>query len=329
MDTALAQLNQYGVLVVGANVLLQQLGLPIPSVPTMMVAGALAAVGRMNGLAAFAISVSASLFADSMWFLAGRRFGYTVLRFLCRVSLSPDMCVRQTEGIFERWGFYSVVLSKFVPGFSTVAPPIAGALKMPTGSFLLASLASASLWVGAAMTVGYLFTSQIELVLAWMTAHATIAALTVAIVVGVYIGVKAWQRWRLSRYVESAKITVEELRVRLDSEPVPFIVDIGSQLAQRNRPHIRGAVLLDLDAVSRLDDFPRDRDIVVYCACPNEASAKRAAQILIKRGWKQVRPLTGGIDAWVAAGHPVEHAVTATFVKPAKKREAPAVEAKS
>ncbi|HVO89743.1 MAG TPA: DedA family protein/thiosulfate sulfurtransferase GlpE [Casimicrobiaceae bacterium] len=318
MDAALQQLSQYGVWIVGLNVLLQQLGLPIPSVPTMMVAGALAATGRMNGAGAFAISVAASLAADMLWFAAGRRFGYPVLRFLCRVSLSPDTCVRQTEGIFERWGFYSVVLSKFVPGFSTVAPPIAGALRMPAGSFLAASFASASLWVGAAMTVGYLFTRQIDLILGWMSGHVGTAALFIASVVGAYIGFKAWQRWRLSRYVESARMSIDELRARIDEEPAPFIIDIGSQLAQRSRPHIRGAVLLDLDAIARLEDFPRDREIVVYCACPNEASAKRAAQILIKRGYKQVRPLIGGIDAWVEAGHPVEHAQVATFVKPAR-----------
>jgi membrane protein DedA with SNARE-associated domain/rhodanese-related sulfurtransferase len=307
MESALAQLSQYGVWVVGVNVLLQQLGLPIPSVPTMMVAGALASTGRLNGPAAFALSVCASLAADLLWFWAGRRFGYPVLRFLCKVSLSPDLCVRQTEGIFERWGFYSVVLSKFVPGFSTVAPPIAGALRMPASSFVMASLASAGLWVAAAMGTGYLFASQIELVLAWMTAHLGVAALGIAIVVAGYVLFKAWQRWRLARFVNASLIEIDELRVLLDGEARPFLVDIGSRLAQQSRPHIPGAALLDLEAIARLDDFPADRDIVVYCACPNEASAKRAAQILLGRGYTRVRPLRGGLDAWMRAGHPVEH----------------------
>src|SRR5690349_5256901 len=142
------------------------LGQPIPAVPTMMIAGALAGAGKMSGIAAFALSVAASLVADLVWFWAGRRFGYPVLRFLCRVSLSPDTCVRQTEGIFERWGFFSVVVSKFVPGFSTVAPPIAGALRMSIGAFAAASAASAGLWVGAAMVVGVVFARQIEVALA-------------------------------------------------------------------------------------------------------------------------------------------------------------------
>jgi membrane protein DedA with SNARE-associated domain/rhodanese-related sulfurtransferase len=321
VESTLDQLSHYGVWVVGVNVLLQQLGLPIPSVPTMMVAGALASMGRLNGPAAFALSVSASLAADLAWFGAGRRFGYPVLRFLCKVSLSPDMCVRQTEGIFERWGFYSVVLSKFIPGFSTVAPPIAGALRMRTWSFAMASIASASLWVGVAMGTGYLFSSQIETVLDWMTDHLGIGALAIAVVVAVYVLFKAWQRWRLARFVNASLIDIDDLRAALAGEARPFLVDIGSRLAQQSRPHIPGAALLDLEAIARLDDFPSDRDIVVYCACPNEASAKRAAQILLGRGYTRVRPLRGGLDAWIRAGQPVEQGATVRFAPRAARAE--------
>src|SRR5512145_1979782 len=102
MDAILEELLRHGVALVGLNVLLQQLGLPIPSVPTMMVAGALALDGRISGAGAFAISVAASVVADLLWFAGGRHFGYRVLKLLCRMSLSPDACVRETEGIFER-----------------------------------------------------------------------------------------------------------------------------------------------------------------------------------------------------------------------------------
>jgi membrane protein DedA with SNARE-associated domain/rhodanese-related sulfurtransferase len=323
VESALAQLSHYGVWFVGVNVLLQQLGLPIPAVPTMMVAGALAGAGRMSGGGAFAVSVLASLIADLAWFWAGRRFGYPVLRFLCRVSLSPDTCVRQTEGIFERWGFFSVVISKFVPGFSTVAPPIAGALRMPVASFVIASVASAALWVGAAMLTGFLFAPQIDAVLTWMSGHLALAGAAIGAIIAAYVGVKAWQRWRLARFVSAAAITIDELRAALDAQDArPFLVDIGSRLAQQSRPHIPGAALLDLDSVAKLDDFPGDRDIVVYCACPNEASARRAAQILHNRGFKRARPLLGGLDAWVSAGHPVEHGSAVRFEPRAKRAAA-------
>ena len=320
MDAILEQLQAHGSLIVGVNVLLQQLGLPIPSVPTMMVAGALAARGHINGIATFAIAVVASLVADVLWFSAGRRFGYPVLRFLCRVSLSPDTCVRETEGIFERWGFFSVVVSKFVPGFSTVGPPIAGALKMPFGAFAVASLASAALWVGAYMGVGFVFSRQIDVVLGWMADHAALASIVVVGALLTYIGFKAFERYRLGRYVDAARITIDELRELLAQEPRPFVVDVGSRLAHQSRPHIPGARMLDLDAIARAEDFPTDQDIILYCACPNEESARRAAQILLGKGLKRVRPLAGGLDAWIEAGHTVEQGIPATFKKAAVNR---------
>jgi membrane protein DedA with SNARE-associated domain/rhodanese-related sulfurtransferase len=315
MDAALAELARHGPWVVGINVLLQQIGLPIPAVPTLMIAGALAAAGRMPGTLAFLASVAASLAADVLWFWAGRRFGYPVLRLLCRVSLSPDACVRQTEGIFERWGFFSVVVSKFVPGFSTVAPPIAGALRMPLAAFVAASTASAALWVGAAMAAGYLFAPQIDATLAWMDVHLPLAVGALAVLLAAYVAVKSWQRWRLARAVEGTLIGIDELAALLRDGPQPLLVDVGTPIAHRARPRIPGAALLDLDAIARADDWPADRDIVVYCACPNEASARRAAQFLRARGITRVRPLRGGLDAWIAAGHPVEHGIPARFAR--------------
>jgi membrane protein DedA with SNARE-associated domain/rhodanese-related sulfurtransferase len=284
----------------------------------MMLAGALAVAGRIDFAQAFAISVLASLVADLVWFWAGRRYGYPVLRFLCRISLSPDTCVRQTEGIFERWGFFSVVVSKFVPGFSTVAPPIAGALRMRLGAFAAASTASAALWVGAAMVFGALFARQIDFALAWMTTHFALASFVVGGLIAIYVAAKAIQRWRMARLLATSMMSIDELRAQLAAEPRPFVIDVGSSLVHNARPHIPGAVLLDLDTIARSDDFPDDRDIVIYCACPNEESSRRGAQILMRKGLRRVRPLAGGIDAWTSAGYPVEHGTAMTFVRPAR-----------
>jgi membrane protein DedA with SNARE-associated domain/rhodanese-related sulfurtransferase len=324
MDVIASQIAQYGVPLIGLNVLLQQLGLPIPAVPTMMLAGALALAGRVDFAAAFAISVLASLVADLAWFWAGRRYGYPVLRFLCRISLSPDTCVRQTEGIFERWGFFSVVVSKFIPGFSTVAPPIAGALRMRMSAFVAASTASAALWVGAAMVAGALFARQIEWVLAWMQAHLGTAAFLLGAAVGAYVVVKGIQRFRMARLLSGAMIEVHELREQLAGNSRPFVIDVGSRLAHQSRPHIPGAVLLDLDSITRMDDFPRDREIVLYCACPNEESARRGAKLLLQKGYRRVRPLVGGIDAWTRAGYPLEEGSKITFTPSASAAVRPA-----
>lgn len=305
MDALLADLARYGVPLVGFNVLLQQLGLPIPAVPTMMVAGALAVDGRLSGPGVFAISVAASVLADTLWFWAGRRFGYPVLKLLCRVSMSPDACVRQTENIFERYGFYSLIGSKFIPGFSTVAPPLAGALGMSIGQFLLATLASAALWVGAAMSAGMVFKAQIETFLHLLARNAGLAAFVLLAAFALYLAWRGLQRWRLARFVDEAKIDVEGLVLRLADEPPPLVIDVGSKLAHESRPHIPGALLMDLDSIAS-HAFPADRALVFYCACPNEESAKRAAHIALKRGFRDVRPLLGGLDGWMNAGHPVE-----------------------
>src|SRR5713101_101726 len=97
-------ITEYGLALVFANVLLEQLGLPIPAVPALVVAGALAAEGELSPLAAFGVAFVACMIGDAVWYLAGRRYGRRVMKFLCRVSLSPDSCVRQTEFRFERWG---------------------------------------------------------------------------------------------------------------------------------------------------------------------------------------------------------------------------------
>ena len=319
MDTLTAPLLAHGAWFVGLNVFLQQLGLPIPAVPTMIVAGALAATSRLSAPAVFSLAVLASVVADLAWYWAGRRYGYRVLKFLCRVSLSPDTCVRQTEGIFERYGFFSVVVSKFIPGFSTVAPPIAGALDMRLPSFLGAAFASAALWVGAAMGAGWLFRDQVAMALAWMGENTALAATIVGALLAAYVIVKAWQRWRLARFVAASRISVDELATMLDSDARPHLVDVGSKLAHEHRPRIPGAVLLDLDEIaSRTHEFPSDRDIVLYCACPNEASARRAAQILHAHGYKRARPLAGGLDAWLASGRAVEATTTVVLERPRK-----------
>ena len=320
MDSLSAPLLAYGAWFVGLNVFAQQLGLPIPAVPTMIVAGAMAATTSLSAASAFTLAVLASVVADLLWYWAGRRYGYRVLKFLCRVSLSPDTCVRQTEGIFERYGFFSVVVSKFVPGFSTVAPPIAGALEMRLPSFLGAAFASAALWVGAAMGAGWLFRDQVTMALAWMGENTALAAAIVGALLAAYVLVKAWQRWRLARFVAASRISVDDLASMLGGDERPHLVDVGSKLAHEHRPRIPGAVLLDLEEIdARADEFPSDRDIVLYCACPNEASARRAAQILHAHGYKRARPLAGGLDAWIASGRAVERTATTVVLERPRK----------
>ena len=265
----------------------------------MMLAGALAAAGRIElraGASPFPSPRRSS--PTSLWFWAGRRYGYPVLRFLCRISLSPDTCVRQTEGIFERWGFFSVVVSKFVPGFATVAPPIAGALKMRFGAFVAASTASAALWAGAAMVAGCAVRAP-DRGCARMDDGASRARRTASLpsLVGAYVVVKGCAALADGALLRPrVMISIDELRERLAVEPRPFIIDIGSRLAHQCASAHPAAPCCSISTRSRASTiFRATATSCIYCACPNEESAQAG------RADPDARRATGGCGRWSAA----------------------------
>src|SRR5712691_2508672 len=122
MNETLWFLLRHGYSVLFAWVLVEQLGLPVPSVPLLLAAGALAGRGRLNLSLVAALPIVAALLSDALWYELGRRRGVKVLQFLCRISLEPDSCVRRTENVFARHGARSLLVAKFVPGLNTAAP---------------------------------------------------------------------------------------------------------------------------------------------------------------------------------------------------------------
>jgi membrane protein DedA with SNARE-associated domain/rhodanese-related sulfurtransferase len=304
---------QYGLALVFVNVLLERVGLPLPAAPTLLICGALAATGRLSAGWIFAWALLACVIGDTLWYAAGRYYGRRVMTFLCRVSLSPDSCVRTTEHRFERWGRLTLVLAKFVPGLSTVARPLAGAMKLPVGSFELLNGIGSILWVSAAIGTGMLFQTQIGAVLLRLREMGTIAGELTLVIVLLYVAYKWWERQRFNAALRLPRISVEELRSLISESKTPIIVDVRSALGRgEERRCIPGALEIGLDEISlRLAELPEDREIVLYCACPNEASAAVAARKLMDRGYSRVRPLRGGFDAWAAAGYEVEHRLAA------------------
>lgn len=290
------------------NVLLQQLGLPVPVVPTLVVAGAVAASGKMSGYALYALAVAACVIADSTWYTAGRRYGGRVMSLLCRVSLSPDSCVSQTQGAFERWGAKALVFAKFVPGLALIAPPLAGATRMQFGRFIIFSAIGAGLWVGAALLGGALLRPQIERLLPQALQVGGTAAGVLVLLLAAYVAYRWWERRRFLAALDMARITVGELRQQMDAGAAPVIVDVRSPTAQTLERHrIPGAVNVPVqDAARHLSELPRDREIILYCTCPNEASAAKVARLLMNAGFRRVRPLKGGLEAWIEAGYSVE-----------------------
>jgi len=299
---------RYGLALIFINVLVEQVGLPVPAVPTLIVAGAAAAAGEISAAAVFGVAVLACFIGDGLWFAGGRIYGRRVMRLLCRISLEPDSCVRQSEYHFGRWGKAALVVSKFVPGLSTVAPPLAGALRMGWPSFVLLNGIGIALWAGLAIGAGMLLHDQIDRLLARLEGYGTAAIVLVGALFAAYVAFKWWERRRFYRALRLARITVEELRSLIERGKKPVVVDVRSPVARKaDARFIPGALTMDATEIdARLRELPKDRDIVFYCTCPNEASAAQVAKKLIEFGYTRVRPLQGGLDAWLAAGHEVE-----------------------
>jgi membrane protein DedA with SNARE-associated domain/rhodanese-related sulfurtransferase len=308
MPSAERLLHDFGPALVFANVLLERLGIPIPAMPTMILGGAAAAEGQYSVALMFAVAVVASLIGDGAWYLLGRRYGMRVLRLLCSISLSADSCVRQTSTHFERWGGWTVLFGKFIPGVGAVSPPLAGVMRMRWPRFVALTVAGSALWAGVAIAVGALFARQVHELLAIAESWGLVAALVIGALLAAYIALKWWERQRFYKAVRMARITVEELRSLMNGDPKPLVVDLRGAIERladgRAIPGARAISLAEIER--RIGDFPRDREIIFYCNCPNEATAASAAKALHDLGYKRVRPLLGGLEAWIDAGYEFE-----------------------
>lgn len=313
MSQLLALVVTHGTLLVFAATLAARIGAPVPAAPVLVVAGGLAAAGQLSWIAALAAAIVANILGDGVWFWAGRAHGYRVLRLLCRISLSPDSCVRQSEAFILRWGGSSLVAAKFVPGVSVVAPPMAGALGMSLAAFLGFETLAAAIWAGLFLGLGWVFADQIQQVMDMLSALGMVAVVALVVIVAAYLALRYWRRRMFRSGVAMPRIDVAELRALIDGGAAPVIVDVRSGAARTiDERRIPGALAVELRDIERLvDELPRDRELVLYCNCPNEASAAQAAGRLVARGFTRVRPLAGGLDAWVASGHRVEMHVLA------------------
>ena len=291
------------------------MGLPLPASPWLLAAGALSAIGKFSLLSGISIALLACLIADIIWFYLGRHRGNQVLGLLCRISLEPDSCVRRTQNVFTRYGVRGLVVAKFVPGLSTVAPPLAGMSGMNFAHFLFFDGFGSLLYGGSFLLLGYFFSNQIQqIVEALASVGASALRLVVAVVIG-YIAFKYWQRHRLLRELRMARVTVGELHEKQGAGEDVVILDLRSSAALQEDPAlIQGAIHISLEDIEkRHHEIPRDRDVIVYCSCPNEVTSARVALLLHKKGFTRVRPLQGGIDAWRDQKYPM---ATGTSVIP-------------
>ena len=306
-------LISHGQWVIFLVVFLEQAGLPLPALPFLLSAGALSAAGKFNPFLGIGVTTLACIVANTLWFYLGRYRGTQVLGLLCRLSLEPDSCVRRTQNAFTRYGLRGLLISKFIPGLNTVAAPLAGMAGVPINRFLFVDAVGSLLYGAFFIVIGYFFSSQIEQIVAAIT-H--IGGNALSLMVGLiifYIAYKYWQRKRLLSELRMAKITVAELRQKLDDGENPVILDLRSSAELKlDSTVIRGAVHVEMNKIEDWSQtMAHDRDIIVYCSCPNEISSARFALLLKRKGFTRIRPLLGGIDAWRKQKYPTEQYIAA------------------
>jgi membrane protein DedA with SNARE-associated domain/rhodanese-related sulfurtransferase len=312
MQFLLTLIEQYGLALVFLNVLALQLGLPIPAIPTLIVVGAAAAVGdRYSVPQVLTVAVVASLIADLVWYAVGAKIGRRALRLMCKLSISPDSCVRQSETTYERWGAPSLMVAKFIPGFAAIATSMAGVVRTRLASFVFFDAIGATLWAGAGVLVGWIFRDAVVDVLAVLEAAGRWGIVALGVALLLWLGVKEIQRQRLLHQLRMARVSVDELQRMLEAGKRPLVVDVRSAKS-REQGTIPGSRWVDMQALdTSMRELPVADEVIVFCACPNEASAAAVAKKLMQHGFGRVRPLAGGIDAWVAKGYGVESGPTA------------------
>ncbi len=260
-------LLRHGYVVLLGWVFAEQIGLPVPTVPLLLAAGALAGAGRLSFFASLFFCVLAAVAADTIWFQLGRLKGIKILQLLCKISLEPDSCVRRTEGIFSKQGARSLLFAKFLPGLGTVAPPLAGIFHMRQRRFLLFDSLGSLFWAGGYLSLGYVFSGEIERIAGRASALGGKLLILLIASFAAYIAYKFIARQRFLRELRIARVTVDELKKKIDAGEELVIVDLRHSMDFEADPEtIPGAFRMDAkDLEEKSDPLPRDREVILYC----------------------------------------------------------------
>ena len=303
MNESLQFLTQHGTLVLFVVVLAEQIGFPVPALLFLITTGALVGAGHMSLGVAVGAAVFAALLGDQLWYELGRRQGRRVLNWLCRISFEPSSCVSRTEEFFTRYGARSLIVAKFIPGLSTIAPPLAGIVGLRLPRYLLYNGVGTILWVCSGIGFGYAFSDQLEQVVSVATYLGPTMTVILLGSIAVYVIAKVVHRHRMERLVP--RLTVQEMTEKIAAGEAPVIVDLRSQGARLDVPGIPGSLTLSAEEmIEGYRDLPRDRDVILYCSCPQDRASVQTARILREKGLTRVWPLVGGIKAWHAMTSP-------------------------
>jgi membrane protein DedA with SNARE-associated domain/rhodanese-related sulfurtransferase len=308
MNQIIEFLLHHGYSFIFAWVLAEQIGLPLPSAPVLLAAGALAGRQRMYLPVVIAVPLLAATLCDTFWYILGRVRGIPVLRLICRISLEPDSCVRRTQLSFKRRGAWALLFAKFVPGLNAMMAPLAGISRMRWRRFVLLDALGTLLWSSTYIVAGFVFSGELERVLAFLSFLGGGLFVLLVIALGAYVAWKWQNRRQFVRTLRIARISPEELKQRLDGGEDVVIVDLRHEIEFDAEPEtISGAVRMDpSDLEEAIEVIPRDREIILFCSCPNEATAAQMALRLRSQGITRIRPLAEGLEGWRKRGFPMQ-----------------------
>ena len=307
MEEMARLLALYGLLVVFVGVFLDEGGFPIPSFVILLLAGAASYTRPSFLLFILATAVLAALAADLIWYWMGGRFGRRIQALLCRISLSPDTCVRQTENLYNRVGPAALLIVRYLPGLTNITVTMAAISGTSFLLFLMFDLAGAIFYFGLPVFLGTVFHSAVDQVVNTLFAFGRFGVILVVSALLLYVGRRWWERMSFIRQLRMDRISVDELIAMIEAGNTPVILDVRTEQARQQDGIIPGALPAHPNDIHpALLKLARDVDIVVYCACPNEASAAAAARHLREAGFKRIRPLLGGVEAWQGAGRKLE-----------------------
>jgi membrane protein DedA with SNARE-associated domain len=267
VQESLALVARHGYILLFAWVTAEQLGAPVPAVPILIAVGVISVTGQLTFGGALLLGSLGCLIGDSLWYVIGKQRGSAVLRVLCKISLEPETCVRRSSEFISRYGSRSLIIAKFIPGISAVAVPLAANSGITPPSFFLYDLLGSLLYVGAYLAVGRVLGDRIDK-LAFFASSSKSASLLLAILAAVAIvGLRFYQKRRFRHSVDIARISPEELKGLVEQRQNPFIVDLRHPLDMLTDPRIiPGAIRMTPDELSsRLEQIPRDREIILYC----------------------------------------------------------------
>ena len=308
MQDLLDFVARYGYGLVFCAMFIEQMGIPLPGVPILIVMGAMARSGEFVLPGVVGSALAGSLLADLIWYRVGRLYGRAVLNLMCRISLEPDYCVRRAEDAFAKRGVWTLLFVKFIPGLNAAAVPLAGMIRIPGLRFLVFDAVGILLWSGTYVFLGYIFSREIELVLQRISGVGGSLFGILATFAALYLLIKYFQRRRFLKSIQIQRISADDLKAKMDSGQPVILLDLRNTLDRdHDRVRIPGAFHMLPDFVdSGIREIKGKSDIIVYCSCPNEATSAKVAYELLRIGLSDVYPLEGGLMAWRERGYPVE-----------------------